>query len=419
MKSSIFVPADTYSVSEGSYIIRVNGYKTYDYNSETNTSEYFINKIINNIINDVDFSKDSNEYYIYNNQNYITYDYYDVHQRHIAILSNVSDLPLEDYWMYPQEPIFYLLHTINFPVTRTISIIIDSSSLPVYTIDKDITLEMELLGSHKTLLIPSGEYTYSTIDNIIFDFVNQNNNSNRFTNYYNLPYFQYSRYISSTNGSLIIRNNNDFNKYYGLLHMVYTYPADINFDTTKLTRKFSTNMAPVYRSLNIPTGFYTPEEFVNYINTHSEYHYTRAGVDSLSYTQFLAKIVDNDIVIYTDDDTKFFINPICKMNTYQESNFASEHRLCTIDYIPYYTDSIIVKQGEQINISADKLKIKLSDNTIATNYTIICKSLPDGLTWSNNILTGVLNNEGIYTVDMVINIGDDTKNLKILFMVIK
>ena len=419
MKSSIFVPVDAYSVSEGSYKIRVNGYKTYNYNSETNTSEYFINKLINNIINDTEFNNDGNDYYIYNNQNYITYDYYDTRHRHISILSNVSDLSIEDYWMYPQETRYFHLHTINFPVTRTLSIIIDSSSLPVYTIDKDITLEMELIGSYETLLIPSGEYTYSTIDNIIFNFVNRDGNCNRFTNYYNLPYFQYSRYISSTNGSLIIRNNNDFNKYYGLLHMVYTYPADINFDTTKLTRKFSTNMTPVYRSLNIPTGFYTPEEFVNYINTHSEYHYTRAGVDSLSYTQFLAKEVDNDIVIYTDDGTKFFINPICKMNTYQESNFASEHKLCAIDYIPYYTDTIIVKQGEQINISADKLKIKLADNTIATNYTITCKSLPDGLTWSNNILTGVLNNEGIYTVNMVINIGDDTKNLKILFMVIK
>lgn len=133
--------------------------------------------------------------------------------------------------------------------------------------------------------------------------------------------------------------------------MVYTYPADLNVTTI--------NMAPVYRSLHIPEGYYTAEEFVNYINTHSEYHYTQAGVDTLSYTQFLAKIVDNDIIIYTDDGTEFFINPICKMNTYQESNFASEHRLCAIpiDYKPYLTESIIIKQGSQINISADKLII--------------------------------------------------------------
>ena len=175
-------------------------------------------------------------------------------------------------------------------------------------------------------------------------------------------------------------------------------------------------MPPVYRSLNIPTGFYTPEELVNYINTHSEYHYTQAGVDSLSYTQFLAKIVDNDIVIYTDDGTEFFINPICKMNKYQESNFASEHRLCPIDYIPYYTNSLIVKQGDQINISADKLKIKLSDNTIATNYTITCKSLPNGLTWSNNILTGKLNQTGIFTVNFNINTNNISKDF-VLYLI--
>ena len=87
---------------------------------------------------------------------------------------------------------------------------------------------------------------------------------------------------------------------------------------------------------------------VNYINNNSEYHYTQGGVDSYSYTQFLAKVVDNDIVIYTTDGTDFFINPICHLNKYQETNFASEHRLCAVN--EGYEINTEYLYGETINI---------------------------------------------------------------------
>ena len=86
---------------------------------------------------------------------------------------------------------------------------------------------------------------------------------------------------------------------------------DINIDTTKSTCKFPCNMAPVYRSLSIPDGTYTPYELIDYVNTNSSYSYNLNGIPSLSYTQFLAKVVDNDVVIYTNDNTEFFINSIC------------------------------------------------------------------------------------------------------------
>ena len=417
----IYVPDDSYKISAGSFIIK-NDTKstTCNYNSETNTSEHFINNTILNMNRFIGiYASDKPKSYVYRNQNYITYDFVDdnYEDEYLAIVSNISDLSEENYWMYPVETRYTFMNTWNFPVTRTISIIINSNTLPVYTIDKDITLTIDTIGSQFTLVIPAGEHSYSTVDDlIIHSFDKYDNHSMRFTNYYNIPYFQYTRFISSYDSSIFIHDNPDFNKYYGLLHMVYTHPANHGFNTNLQIRKFSTNMAPVYRSLNIPTGLYTAEDFVKYINTHSEYHYTRANTDSLSYTQFLAKIVDNDIVIYTDDGTEFFINPICKLNVYKESNFASEHRLCPVNYISYLTESIIVKQGDQINISADKLVIKLSDNTIATDYIITCKSLPNGLTWSNNILTGVLNQTGIFTVYFNINTNNISKDF-VLYLI--
>ncbi|MBR2022245.1 MAG: putative Ig domain-containing protein, partial [Mycoplasmataceae bacterium] len=188
-------------------------------------------------------------------------------------------------------------------------------------------------------------HTYSSIDNIIYNFIK--NNSDRFDNFYKNLYFKYTRYIHSHSSSIIFKDNDDFNKYYGLLHMITTHPTS-PIDTTTNKRKFPTNSPPVYRSLHIPEGYYSADGLVNYINNNSEYHYTQGGVDSYSYTQFLAKVVDNDIVIYTTDGTDFFINPICHLNKYQETNFASEHRLCAVN--EGYEINTEYLYGETINI---------------------------------------------------------------------
>lgn len=361
----IIVPEDTYTVSSGGYKIKYrNVYNNISYESETNTSEYFISKYINNIKSSLSLNEGC---YTYNyNQNYMTIDYYDNDtQKNLFLLSTTAGLATENYWMYPLSPDGRALNTMNFPVTRTISIVINSNTLPVYNIPNDITLGMDVIGSYKELTIPAGDYTYSTMNDLIYNFVNTfNNDCSKYLYYVNAEHFEYSRLTSRdeineteyTGASLVIHNNDEFNKYYGLLHMIYTYPENHSITTTNESRRFSANMPPVYRSLHIPEGEYTVEDFINYINNNSEYHYTCNGVNTYSYTQFLAKVVDNDIVIYTDDGTEFFINPICKMNTYKETNFASEHKLCSISHIKVY-----IIQENTIKYNFDTIKVSPSN----------------------------------------------------------
>ena len=384
--SYVIVPEDTYTVSAGDY--KLKGYydKTISYSASTNTSEGFLD----NLINSVSQQTSRTTFNTYKNQNYTTLDWCDNGQ-HFSIVSNTANLSTENYWMYPVVNEFKHTDILNFPVTRTISIIINSSTLPVYTIPNNIILGMDVYGSYKELTIPAGDHTYSTIDNLLYNFIA--NHSDRLTQYLNLPYFRYTRLISNTNGSVIIRDNPEFNKYYGLLHMIYTYPANHGINTSTETKKFCANMAPVYRSLYIQEGSYTAEEFVNYIKNNSEYHYTRAGTDTYSYTQFLAKIVGNDIVIYTNDGTSFFINPICKMNTYKETNFASEHRLCAVsNYNFSYNDFTYNCTDTSYTISANTIKpvnpVNITSYSLAEGIT-----LPSGLTLNTSTgeITGTVN----------------------------
>ncbi len=328
----------------------------------------------------------------YENMNYLSYTYYsyDSYKKNLIFNSSTNVISGVNRWMYPLSNIFKYVNTYNFPITRTISIIINSNTLPVYTIP-EITVDLEYKGSKKQLIIPEGSYNYSSFNQIFIDYFHKIfYATDKFTNYLDIPYFEYTRYIISQTGSLIIRDNSELNKYYGLLHMIYTIPNSVNFNTTKSIYKFPSNMAPVYRSLSIPDGTYTPYELIDYVNTNSSYSYNMNGVSSLSYTQFLAKVVDNDVVIYTNDNTEFFINPICSINKYKESDWSKEHKLCSCPYeiLSYKTENkYFLNQEISLSpVNPDNLK-----NFSATN-------LPNGLTIDANsgVISGIISTENLY-----------------------
>ena len=377
------IPEDTYTISAGSYKIYLKNVfnKVISYDSEINTSENFLKKLVNSITSNLNFEYTN----IYVNQNYYTFDFYEYENNGqiFSLMSNTTNISINNNWMYPLENAYKHINTYNFPITRTISIIINSNTLPVYTIP-EITVDIEYSGSKKQLIIPEGSYNYSSFNQIFFNFFKRY--SDKFTNYFNIPYFEYTRYIVGYN-SIIIRDNIELNKYYGLLHMLITYPNNVNFDTSTSVKKFSCNMAPVYRSLHIPEGNYTINGLVDYINTHSSYSYNINGNSSLSYTQFLAKVVDNDVVIYTNDNTEFFINPICSINKYKEDNWSKEHKLCSFEEKIIYDIKPLYYKGQSIYLVP---KFNL------TNVSAI--NLPDGLTINSDtgVISGTFSKYGVY-----------------------
>ena len=324
----------------------------------------------------------------YENMNFLSYTF-SSKRKEFSINSYTNLITGVNRWMYPLESKYGYINTLNIPITRTISIIINSNTLPVYTIP-EITVDLEYLGSEKQLIIPAGSYNYSSFNQIFFDyFHNIFYATNIFNNFLYIPYFDYTRYIVSQSGSLIIRDNSELNKYYGLLHMIF--PNDnLDIDTTKSTCKFPCNMPPVYRSLSIPDGTYTPYELIDYVNTNSSYSYNLNGIPSLSYTQFLAKVVDNDVVIYTNDNTEFFINPICSINKYKESDWSKEHKLCSCPYgiLSYKTENKYYLNQE---ISISPVNPDNLTNFSATN-------LPNGLTIDANsgVISGIISTDNLY-----------------------
>ena len=400
MKYIVNVPEDVYTISAGSYRL-LNSHmginKVMNYNKETNTSENFLKKLVNFIQVNTNYFKEDT----YINQNYYTYNFIDSSTpKIISLMSNTNVMSLNNNWMYPLENNYFHINTYNFPITRTISIIINSNTLPVYTIP-EITVDLEYSGSKKQLIIPEGSYSYSSFNNVFYNYFKSiSNSSNKFTNFLGIPYFEYTRYIIP-NASIIIRNNSELNKYYGLLHMIYTIPDSVNFDTNIDSYKFPCNAAPVYRSLHILEGTYTANELVDYINTNSSYSYNLNGIPSLSYTQFLAKVVDNDIVIYTNDNTEFFINPICKLNQYKESNWSNEHKLCALE------EELLYDIKPQYYISQSVYLVPKYDYT---NFS--ATNLPDGLTIDANsgVISGTFSKYGVY--DCKISCSDGTFTLK-------
>lgn len=397
------VPEDTFTVTSGKYAVvtgtEYNAIDTKTYPSATNTSEYFISdlcKVYSNYYN-VASTNINNNYYTVD----LIYDTKDVY-----MMSTTDYIPNQNQnWMYPLNNELRYLQTINYPITRTISIILNSNTLPVYNLENDITFTVKLLGKQETMTIPSGDHTYSSVNKIFEDKMHEGFSGWLMVHNYNdILYFDYTRLIPESTGSIIVPDNANLIKYYGLLHMVY--PNNTDIDTTKSYRKFSTNMAPVYRSLHIPSGKYSAEYLVDYINDHSSNMYTVNGYNSLSYTQFLAKIEDNDIIIYTNDGTEFFINPICPLNSYKESNWSSQHRLIHLedgyDIEPYYITTQIIDvtpSGNYSNFSVTGLPDWLTFNSETGNiYGVV----PNGV--EGQFTVSVTSSDFIGSITLVFNI---------------
>lgn len=98
-------------------------------------------------------------------------------------------------------------------------------------------------------------------------------------------------------------------------------------------------MYPTFRSLSIPSGKYTKDSLVNYINTHT--------------TLFTAEAIDN--TIYIKADKPFIFNPSMTLHdtsTDFSENFATSHVLCTV-----------AQEEETINT-------QFKDLTTSTDYTL-------------------------------------------------
>lgn len=90
------------------------------------------------------------------------------------------------------------------------------------------------------------------------------------------------------------------------------------------------------------------------------------------------------------------------------------------DYIPYFTESIIVNQNtflEDYDISRDNLLEKLT-KLKGTVTSFNCVSLPLGYDWLNNKLYGYLQNKGILTCKFNIITDVETKDLKIFLIIV-
>ena len=150
----------------------------------------------------------------YENNNYLSYTFSGIS---FTVMSSTNNIGGVNRWVYPLYNGYFYINTLNIPITKTISIIINSNTLPVYTIP-NITLDIELLGSEKQLIIPAGTYNYSSFNQLFINYTNNYFNATGIvTNFLDIPYFDYTRLIVQSTGSFIIRNNNELNKYYGLL----------------------------------------------------------------------------------------------------------------------------------------------------------------------------------------------------------
>ena len=400
------VPEDVYTTEKNVYWIRYYPKGEVNYVSKkitkdgmTNTSEYFLYDHISEITSIVG----EGNYKIYADQNFITVDYINLDG---GYMSTVDGYPETVYWMYPGRDVPYPFgNTWHFPVTRTISIIINSNTLPVYSVP-EINVDVRLGSNVHIMNIPANNYTYSSMNNLIGVFLNQFGDQSwkastveyNGTNYFELTNY----YINRARPQTVFYDNEEFSKYYGLLHRIVTHSKDDEFIDGPGYR--SQGFSPNYRALHVPEGKYLPNDFINYINNNSKYHYTYNDISGQEYTQFLAKIVDNDIVLYTTDNTEFIINPICKMNTYQETNYATEHKLCPCsEGIKWDNLNKRYYIGDTVNITG---------TLIGPFEGLSASGLPDGLSFDpvTCSITGTIsknNKVGEYTITITTTTIDD------------
>lgn len=178
-----------------------------------------------------------------------------------------------------------------FPIVNTISIY--TTHMSEYSIN---SIDMNVLVNNNltTLNIPQGVYTFSSFNNIIrnvaagYQHMSSTNPNLTIYRFYG---------NGTTNHGLIYFNNEEFDKYFGVLHTINTY-SDTNYrqDTT-----FLCNVNPNFKTLHIDEGFYTPSDLVNIIN-NNKYDLTLP----LQPYCFEAVSSGNDIYIQTVDNEFIF-----------------------------------------------------------------------------------------------------------------
>lgn len=95
---------------------------------------------------------------------------------------------------------------------------------------------------------------------------------------------------------------------------------------------------------------------------------------------------------------------------------ASKIKHVKLDYhneIPYFTKVIHVTKGQSITINKDNFIVK--DSAGVSPCSITCNSVPEGLTWINNELTGVISEN--CSVQFFVTCGEDTKEYKVYFII--
>ena len=126
-----------------------------------------------------------------------------------------------------------------------------------------------------------------------------------------------------------------------------------------------------------------------YKNTNNECEYLQMTLNSIDNDQGRLKI------------TKTIVEEI----KHVKLDFQSE--------IPYFTKIIHVTKGQSITINKDNFIVK--DSSGVSPCSITCNSVPEGFSWNNNELTGVIS-ESCSTQFSVTN-GEDTKEYRMYFIV--
>lgn len=166
--------------------------------------------------------------------------------------------------------------------------------MPEYSINS-IDINVLVNNKLKTLNIPQGIYTFSSFNNIIDNIAYEHRQISS-TNP-NLTLYRINGYGGTTNNGLIYFNNEEFDKYFGVLHTINTY-SDTNY---RRNTTFLCNVNPNFKTLHIDEGFYTPSDFVNIIN-NNKYDLTLP----LQPYCFEAVSSGNDIYIQTVDNEFIF-----------------------------------------------------------------------------------------------------------------
>ena len=217
----------------------------------------------------------------------------------------------------------------TFPLTRSISLFMSSTDLPVYTIPQSFDMSI----NRSVFTIQQGDYTAKTFHNTLSESIKDiitgyGRNHIDTTN----KYIYINRFYAS---ELKFLSNEQFDSYYNKLHTFHTYPS---VDAAKYVR-FVTSMYPTFRSLSIPSGEYTKDSLVNYINTHT--------------TLFTAEAIDN--TIYIKADKPFIFNPAMTLHndtTDLSTTFTTSHTL-----------AVIPQQRETFNITFE-------NHSLEGNYTL-------------------------------------------------